>query len=283
MKWASILKKEMDTIDQENMGAICFAKTDEYGNVVLKINKNADALLSEYHALLDFAGERCCRVYEFSEEEGILLEERINPGSTLREEKSFHRRMDEFARLFLSIHPILSDREYKTYLQWIQSAAKFCESHRKESNLIDFSPIFGAAKTINSLAESLYKKYNSVLLHGDLHHDNILKKQTGIYCVIDPKGVIGPSVFDVGRFLLNEIDCAAEAEKEKHITKAIQILGEKLSFSEEELLKVLYIETWLACIWDLEDGNSPEDYKKSFILVNDYIRRFYRDSKRGNV
>lgn len=85
--------------------------------------------------------------------------------------------------------------------------------------------------------------------------------------MIDPKGVIGPSVFDVGRFLLNEIDCATEAGKEEHITKAIQILGEKLSFSIEELLQVLYIEAWLACVWDLEDGNSPEDYKKCLILV----------------
>lgn len=267
MKWTSILKKEMDTIYQKNSGEICFAETEEYGNVVLKINKNADALISEYHALLDFAGDRCCRVYEFSEEEGFLLEEQIIPGSTLREGKSFHRRMDEFARLFLSTHPILSDRKYKTYLQWIQSAAKFCESHHKENNFMDFLPIFGEAKIVTRLAESLYEKYNSVLLHGDLHHDNIVKKPTGIYCMIDPKGVIGPSVFDVGRFLLNEIDCATEAGKKEHITKAIQILGEELSFSIEELLQVLYIEAWLACVWDLEDGNSPEDYKKCLIFV----------------
>lgn len=267
MRWTSILKKEMDTIYQKSMGAVYFVETEEYGNAVLKINKNSDALISEYHALLDFTGERCCRVYKFSGEEGLLLEERIIPGNTLREEKSFHRRMDEFARLFLSTHPILSDREYKTYLQCIQSAAKFCETHCKENNFMDFLLIFGAAKTITRLAESLCDKYSSVLLHGDLHHDNIVKKPTGIYCMIDPKGVIGPSVFDVGRFLLNEIDCVAETEKEEHITKAIQILGEKLSFSEEELFQVLYIETWLACVWDMEDGNSPEDYKKCFILV----------------
>lgn len=81
MKWTSILKKEIDTIYQKNSGEICFVETEEYGNVVLKINKNADALISEYHALLDFAGDRCCRVYEFSEEEGFLLEEQIIPGS----------------------------------------------------------------------------------------------------------------------------------------------------------------------------------------------------------
>lgn len=86
-----------------------------------------------------------------------MLEEQIIPGSTLREEKSFHRRMDEFARLFLSTHPILSDRKYKTYLQWIQSAAKFCESHHKENNFMDFLPIFGEVKTVTRLAEFYMK------------------------------------------------------------------------------------------------------------------------------
>lgn len=254
-------------MNQDNAKPICFAESEKYGKIVIKRNKNKNFLRSEYQALIDFAGERCCSVYEFNEKEGLLLEERILPGSTLRQERSFQKRMDEFAGLFLSIHPVGTDRTYNTYLQWIKNAVIFCESDQNANRSVNFPSLFRAGKTMIRLTEALFKKHDSVLLHGDLHHDNILKRSDGVYCMIDPKGVMGPAVFDVGRFLLNEIDCAIGHGKKEHITKAVQILGEKLSFSEKELFQVLYIEAWLACVWDLEDGNLPEAFGESFILA----------------
>ena len=51
-----------------------------------------------------------------------------------------------------------------------------------------------------------------VLLHGDLHHDNILQNgddearhsfSDGGWLVIDPKGVIGESAYEVAAFIRN--------------------------------------------------------------------------------
>ena len=44
----------------------------------------------------------------------------------------------------------------------------------------------------------------TVLLHGDLHHENILKHGDG-WLIIDPQGFIGDPVFEVCAFILNPI------------------------------------------------------------------------------
>ena len=43
-------------------------------------------------------------------------------------------------------------------------------------------------------------------MHGDLHHDNILLRKDGSYAMIDPKGVAGPEILDLPRYIMNEID-----------------------------------------------------------------------------
>jgi streptomycin 6-kinase len=43
-----------------------------------------------------------------------------------------------------------------------------------------------------------------VLLHGDLHHENILQMSDG-WVAIDPKGVLGETLFDVAAFIRNPI------------------------------------------------------------------------------
>ena len=44
-----------------------------------------------------------------------------------------------------------------------------------------------------------------VLLHGDLHHDNILSATRAPWLIIDAKGLVGDSGYDLGAFLYNPI------------------------------------------------------------------------------
>src|SRR5690606_23152783 len=52
--------------------------------------------------------------------------------------------------------------------------------------------------------ELIATSHKTVLLHGDLHHDNILKNSDG-WVVIDPKGFIGDPVYEVAAFIRNPI------------------------------------------------------------------------------
>ena len=52
-------------------------------------------------------------------------------------------------------------------------------------------------------AELLSSIDQRVVLHGDLHHFNILRCDRGGWLAIDPKGLVGDRYFDVCQFLLN--------------------------------------------------------------------------------
>lgn len=46
----------------------------------------------------------------------------------------------------------------------------------------------------------------NLLLHGDLHHDNILRQDEEQWAVIDPRSIIGDIHFDTIQYLLNYED-----------------------------------------------------------------------------
>ena len=105
------------------------------------------------------------------------------------------------------------------------------------------------------------KKYSrNLLLHGDLHHENILKNENGGYTVIDPKGVIGDPVFDLSRFILDEFRDDLTSEPKDVVIDFVQKLGDGAGIPCEILLRCLYIET---VIWlfreELANGESLEE------------------------
>ena len=63
-----------------------------------------------------------------------------------------------------------------------------------------------------------------ILLHGDLHHWNILSDADRGWMAIDPKGVIGASCLDVGRFINNAMGFGeTAAEKRKILLEAVTV------------------------------------------------------------
>ncbi len=60
-----------------------------------------------------------------------------------------------------------------------------------------------AKRALAYYAELSSDSKNIYLLHGDLHHDNILSATRELFLVIDPKGMIGHVGYDIGVFLNN--------------------------------------------------------------------------------
>jgi streptomycin 6-kinase len=99
-----------------------------------------------------------------------------------------------------------------------------------------------------------------MLLHGDLHHDNILLAEDGTYKIIDPKGVVGDPVFDVSRFVLNEFDAEPTEPTYRKIVGILHVLSQNLQIPETILKQCLYVETTMGACWCVEDGAAPEEY-----------------------
>ena len=70
-------------------------------------------------ARLDGIGS--CKAYAFDESGGLLLEERILPGTVLRRESSMEIRIDALFRVFRDIHVRGECRE--SYLDWLEAVS----------------------------------------------------------------------------------------------------------------------------------------------------------------
>lgn len=230
-------------IYEREQSAVWSCESERYGPVVLKWNSTGQ-LESEYQMLSRLQGRGCCRVYWYDRDQGLLLEERILPGTVLREERSLEKRIEVLASVFREIH--LPQQEGEMYLDWLNKAHAFCESQNVADELTRL------AVQARDICAKLFEKYpERVLLHGDLHHDNQLLRADGSYAVIDPKGVIGPEILDLPRFLLNEADISDDPA---HMERVIHLLSQACGYPEEELRKALFMEAVLANVWCVEDG-----------------------------
>lgn len=235
-------------IYEREQSAVWFCESERYGPVVLKWNSTGQ-VESEYQMLSRLQGRGCCKVYWYDRDQGLLLEERILPGTVLREERSLEKRVEVLASVFREIH--LPQQEGETYLDWLNKAYAFCEFQNVSAELLRLSA------QARDICGELFDQYpERVLLHGDLHHDNLLLRADGSYAVIDPKGIIGPEILDLPRFLLNEVDMSDDPA---HMERVIELVSRSCGYPEEDLRKALFMEAVLAAVWCVEDGMPIQD------------------------
>ena len=239
---------DVETVYEEHGKTVCFALSAEYGPVVLKTSMDSGLLHGEYEALKAFGGNHFCRAYDYDMAGNILLEERLMPGTVLRDISDTNRRLEIFSKIFREPHP-QAIPGYPFYTDWLERAWRFCRDAGAASAVTE------KMRRAYEIGEELFEKYRErVLLHGDLHHDNILLCGKGTYKVIDPKGVIGPAIFDLPRFIMNELDTDAEKSGAEHIRDVIERLSRALEYERADVGKLYFMEVILGNVWCLQDG-----------------------------
>ncbi len=234
---------------------IFYAVSKQYGRVILKalINSGFD---KEILACKLFQGENFCKIYEYSLEDQVYIMERIMPADTLYESAPRNDRIKIVGRVFKGLHKTdIPDSAFPTYSEWFEAGKEGTKNRKDCEDLYQY--LYSAERM---LADINQKYSRNLLLHGDLHHENILKNENGSYTVIDPKGVIGAPVFDLSRFILDEFRDDLTSEPKDVIIDFVQKLGDSVGIPCEILLRCLYIET---VIWlfreELANGESLEE------------------------
>jgi streptomycin 6-kinase len=106
-------------------------------------------------------------------------------------------------------------------------------------------------------AELLPSCSDAVLLHGDLHHFNILQDAGGEWLAIDPKGVMAEPAYEPAVFLLNP-DPAACLDREIQKTR-IDIFAEALHLDRERILAWAFFHSVLSTWWTIENGGKVRE------------------------
>ncbi len=232
--------------------------------IILKLSLDIAGLQREASALKAFVGFGAINV--LAEDNGLLLLERAIPGTALKsyfpstDADALRITCDVIKRLHQAPLPKMGFPHIKDWLSALD----------KEWNIPDHFLNKARAMRDTLLASS----YQPVLLHGDLHHDNILSSQNN-WVIIDPKGVIGDPAFEVGAFIRNPLPEILEQNDLKIIiTTRIQSFAEILNIPEKKILNWCYVEAVLSWIWDIED-NCNKGYFKRFTEIFDHIAKEY--------
>ena len=223
-------------------------------DVVLKI------LLANTHepeALELFNGNGCVKLLDYDPELRGFLLEHISPGTTLKtlfpvNDAQAAQITAEIIKKLHAKNLIPKVHSFKTVNQWLDLLNKF-NSNKIPEHLL---------KKAQQLSETLLRlKQEQYMLHGDLHHENILRSsdEAGVdWMAIDPKGVIGPLEYEVGRFIMNPIpDLLQQPNAQEIIKNRIDIFSEIFGFEKQRLSNWTFVQAVLSACWT-EQGGSEE-------------------------
>jgi streptomycin 6-kinase len=94
-----------------------------------------------------------------------------------------------------------------------------------------------------------------VLLHGDLHHDNIISADRQPWLAIDPKGVIGEPAYEAGALLRNLWqERYAIADPKRTTERRIYQLADELGLNRTRIRDWTTAQSVLSAWWGIEDG-----------------------------
>jgi streptomycin 6-kinase len=111
------------------------------------------------------------------------------------------------------------------------------------------------AKAAATAGELLATQDDIVVLHGDLHHDNVLDFGPRGWLAIDPKRLIGERAFDFAN-ILRDPD-AAVATAPGRLARQSHVIAEAASLDRLRLLRWTLAFAGLSAAWIVGDGETP--------------------------
>ena len=106
-----------------------------------------------------------------------------------------------------------------------------------------------------ALRELLAEPRDVRVLHGDVHHQNLLDFGARGWLFIDPKGLVGERGFDYANLFCNP-DARSALDPLRFHARLLRV-SLQAQLPRERLLQWIVAWTGLSAVWHLEDGGSP--------------------------
>ncbi len=235
------------------------AVTSNDTRVVLKIGFPTDKeFKTEIEVLKIFNGAAITKLLKADVENAVLLLERLDPGKSVDTLENDKQETKIIASVMKKLwKPAPRDHTFPTVTDWFKGFARLREKFNKTSGPLPQKLFDNAEELFQHLLKTTTEEY---LLHGDLHHGNVLSAQREPWLAIDPKGVVGDRVYETAALLHNPADLLKRENPKKILEKRINILSEELSFDRDRILKWGIAHTVLSAIWMVEDFGKDWEY-----------------------
>ena len=223
--------------------------------VVLKAGVPSNKeILTEIEALRIWDGNGCVQLLAADVGRGMFLLEYLQPGTPLTAVSNDDQATTIAAQVMQQLwQPIDTNQLFPTVQDWFGGLTKLRQKYKGGTGpfpekLIDKTEIV-AQELLNSME-------TAVLLHGDLHHDNIIKAGRQPWLAIDPKGVLGEPAYEIGALLRNPIQRLKHTSDLKSLfTRRIDQLHELLGFDKQRMLGWGMAQMVLGAWWANEDSD----------------------------
>jgi streptomycin 6-kinase len=202
---------------------------------------------AKYLRLLD--GRGCPRLLAESSKLQAILIERAVPGQTLRQ--VFAGREDDALGVLIEVLPEMIRRPPANRTRLIDLDNWF-EGLRRYSGTA-FSAAH-ARRALGFYAELTKDRENKFLLHGDLHHENILTASREPYLSIDPKAIVGHLGYEIAVFLNNHLWWTEwKPDAKNSLASAVDMYAEAFCMPAIDLRKWAFCQMVLVTWWSFDE------------------------------
>ncbi|MEO6042879.1 MAG: aminoglycoside phosphotransferase family protein [Tepidiformaceae bacterium] len=237
--------------------------------VVLKVGFPCRELRSEIEALRVYDGRGIARLLAFDADYGALLLERLQPGTMLDSVR------DETEATTIAVgvmrqlwRPAPPDHHFPTVADWGEGLKQL---HAKSAEEPGPFPADMLAEAEETFAALLATSAEPVVLHGDLHHFNILSAEREPWLAIDPKGVVGEREYEIGAYLRNtRAQIVAEPDARAVLSRRLDIFSEVLGMDRQRLRGWAFSQALLSTGWHFENHGVVSEFG---LAVTGLLRR----------
>ncbi|HEX6384095.1 MAG TPA: aminoglycoside phosphotransferase family protein [Anaerolineae bacterium] len=220
--------------------------------MVMKLGVPNPELLREMAALQLCDGRGMVRLLQADAEQGILLLERLRPGTPLARLEDDEAATAIAAGVMQQLwRPLPAEHPFPPVSAWAAGLGRLRAQFDGGTGPFPASLVELAEKLF---AELLASSTEPVLLHGDLHHDNILSAQRQLWLALDPKGVTGEPAYEVGALLRNPMpEFLNRPNPGRAMARRVDLLAEILGFARSRIIGWGIAQAVLSAWWTFED------------------------------
>jgi len=222
--------------------------------VVLKAGVPNKEIFTEVDALKIFNGNGAVKLLESDPGRGVMLLERLLPGTSLLELDDDAEATRIAAGVMRKLKAVVpAEHSFPSVGDWFSGLSKVRERFDGGSGPLP-SALFDLAERVSG--QLLASLDRPVLLHGDLHHDNIVRSERGSWLAIDPKGVVGEPEYEVCAFLRNpQPGLLTRMNTKQVLSRRVDQFSELLGCERERLVSWGLAEAVLSASWDIDDAS----------------------------
>jgi len=247
---AHLWRVELDESFETPSSVIAYGRRSAQ-RVVLKAVKRPN---DEWHAgdvLAAFGGRGVVRVLEHTA--GAMLLERLDPGTQLVElvRSGGHEAATAIVtEVIVAMTPDAAPLSSPTVSDWARGFARYRAT-----------PDTQVPRPLAERAEQVYldlcaSQRSPRLLHGDLHHYNVLLDRARGWTAIDPKGVVGEIEYEIGAAMRNPVELPDLVTDRRTIERRLTRFCSALDLDAWRVMRWCYSQAVLSAIWGVEDGDA---------------------------